>query len=92
MNQVYDRDLLEGALSQMESDALNFAHRFIKDGMVRMRYINQTKNWLKNTEQVLFLVQFLQRMQPNKSRPSETKSLKPNVYEQVTLAKQWLLS
>ncbi len=43
MNQVYDRDLLEGALSQMESDALNFAHRFIKDGMVRMRYINQTK-------------------------------------------------
>jgi hypothetical protein len=43
MNQVYDRSLLEGSLSQMESAALNFAHRFINDGKVRMSYINQTK-------------------------------------------------
>lgn len=43
MAQVYDRSLLEGSLSQMESAALNFAHRFINDGKVRMSYINQTR-------------------------------------------------
>jgi len=43
MNQVYDRSLLEGSLSQMESAALNFAHRFINDGKVRMSYISQTR-------------------------------------------------
>lgn len=43
MNQVYDRSLLEGSLSQMESTATNFAHRFINDGKVRISYINQTR-------------------------------------------------
>jgi len=43
MNQVYDRSLLEGSLSQMESAALNFAQRFINDGKVRMSYINQIR-------------------------------------------------
>ncbi|MDE8602608.1 hypothetical protein M3I01_006665 [Marinomonas sp. RSW2] len=43
MNQGYDRSMLEGSLSQMESAAMNFAHRFINDGKVRMNYINQTK-------------------------------------------------
>ena len=43
MNQVYDRSLLEGSLSQMESAALNFAHRFINDGKVRVSYINHTR-------------------------------------------------
>ncbi|GAA0371032.1 hypothetical protein GCM10009092_39200 [Bowmanella denitrificans] len=43
MNQVYDRSLLEGSLSQMESAALNFAQRFINDGKVRMSYISQTR-------------------------------------------------
>lgn len=43
MSQVYDRSLLEGSLSQMESVAMNFAHRFINDGKVRMSYINQTR-------------------------------------------------
>ncbi|BBA32788.1 uncharacterized protein sS8_0823 [Methylocaldum marinum] len=43
MNQVYDRSALEGALSEMESVAMNFAHRFISDGKVRMNYINQTR-------------------------------------------------
>ena len=43
MNHVNDRSLLEGSLSQMESAALNFAHRFINDGKVRMSYINQTR-------------------------------------------------
>lgn len=43
MNQVYDRSALEAALSQMESTAMNFAYRFINDGKVRMRYINQTR-------------------------------------------------
>lgn len=43
MDQAYDRSLLEGSLSQMESAALNFAHRFINDGKVRMSYISQTK-------------------------------------------------
>lgn len=43
MNQVYDRSLLEGSLSQMESAALNFAQRFINDGKVRMSYINQAR-------------------------------------------------
>lgn len=42
MNQDYDRSTLEGSLSQMESAAMNFAHRFINDGKVRMNYINQT--------------------------------------------------
>lgn len=43
MNQDYDRSLLEGSLSQMESASLNFAQRFINDGKVRMSYINQTR-------------------------------------------------
>lgn len=43
MNQGYDRSMLEGSLSQMESAAMNFAHRFINDGKVRMSYVNQTK-------------------------------------------------
>lgn len=43
MSQVYDRSLLEGSLSQMESAALNFAYRFINDSKVRMSYINQTR-------------------------------------------------
>lgn len=43
MNQIYDRSYLEGALSQMESAATNFAYRFINDGNVRMNYINQTR-------------------------------------------------
>jgi hypothetical protein len=43
MNQVYDRSVLEGSLSQMESAAVNFAHRFIKDGKARASYISQTK-------------------------------------------------
>lgn len=43
MNQTYDRSLLEASLSQMESAALNFAHRFINDGKVRTSYINQTR-------------------------------------------------
>ncbi|TYK66128.1 hypothetical protein CWS31_007635 [Colwellia echini] len=43
MNRGYDRSMLEGSLSQMESAAMNFAHRFINDGKVRMSYINQTK-------------------------------------------------
>ena len=47
MNQVYDRSTFEGALSQMESAAMNFAHRFINDGKVRMSYINQTRKLAK---------------------------------------------
>jgi len=43
MNTVYDRSVLEGALSQMESTATNFAQRFINDGKVRTSYISQTK-------------------------------------------------
>ncbi len=43
MNEVYDRSVLDGALSQLESTAMNFAHRFISDGKVRMSYINQTR-------------------------------------------------
>jgi hypothetical protein len=43
MNQIYDRNVLEGALSQMESAAMNFAHRFINDGKVRISYIKQTR-------------------------------------------------
>jgi hypothetical protein len=43
MNQDYDRSLLEGLLSQMESAALNFAQRYINDGKVRMNYISQTR-------------------------------------------------
>ena len=43
MNQIYDRSTLEGALSQMESAAINFANRFINDGKVRSRYIDQTR-------------------------------------------------
>lgn len=43
MSEVYDRSLLEGSLSQMESVALNFAHKFINDGKVRASYINQTR-------------------------------------------------
>ncbi len=42
MNQ-YDRSELDAALSQMESLAMNFAHRFINDGNVRLSYINQTR-------------------------------------------------
>jgi hypothetical protein len=40
---LYDRNLLEASLSQMESQALNFAQRFINDSQVRMSYIKQTK-------------------------------------------------
>lgn len=43
MDQPYDRTVLEGALSQMESVALNFAQRFINDGNVRSSYIAQTR-------------------------------------------------
>lgn len=43
MDHVYDRSVLEGSLSQMESAALNFAHRFINDGNVRVSYISQTR-------------------------------------------------
>lgn len=43
MTQVYDRSVLEGTLSQMESAALNFAHRFINDSKVRSSYIYQTR-------------------------------------------------
>lgn len=43
MNQVYDKDILEASLSQMEAAAYNFAHRHIKDGRVRHSYINQTR-------------------------------------------------
>lgn len=43
MNHAYDRSELNAALSQMESAATNFAHRFIKDGKVRISYINKTK-------------------------------------------------
>ena len=43
MSQLYDRSLLEGSLSQMESAAINFALRYINDGKVRMSYINQTR-------------------------------------------------
>lgn len=43
MSLAYDRSKLEGTLSQMESAAMNFAHRFINDGKVRMSYITQTR-------------------------------------------------
>ncbi len=43
MESLYDRNLLEASLSQMESQALNFAQRFINDSQVRMSYIKQTK-------------------------------------------------
>lgn len=43
MSEVYDRNALDGALSQLESAAFNFAHRFINDGRVRMSYIKQTQ-------------------------------------------------
>lgn len=43
MESLYDRNVLEASLSQMESQALNFAQRFINDSQVRMSYIKQTK-------------------------------------------------
>lgn len=43
MSNIDDRNELEVALTVMESEALNFAYRFIKDGNVRISYINQTK-------------------------------------------------
>ena len=43
MEQIYDRTLLEGSLSQMEAAGLNFAHRFINDGNIRASYITQTR-------------------------------------------------
>ncbi|MDY0273210.1 MAG: hypothetical protein RBR37_11990 [Advenella sp.] len=43
MSKVYDRSLLEGALSEMESAAMNFAYRFINDGKIRLNYIHQTR-------------------------------------------------
>lgn len=42
MVQVPDDQILEFALSQMESVAFNFAYRHVKDGQVRKSYINQT--------------------------------------------------
>lgn len=43
MSSLYDRSELETALSQLESAAINFSHRFINDGKVRASYIRQTK-------------------------------------------------
>lgn len=43
MSNIDDRNELEVALTVMESEALNFAYRFINDGNVRISYINQTK-------------------------------------------------
>lgn len=40
---MYDRSVVEAALSQLESTAMNFAHRFINDGKVRMSYMRKTK-------------------------------------------------
>lgn len=43
MSNADDRNELEVSLTVMESEALNFAYRFINDGNVRISYINQTK-------------------------------------------------
>ena len=43
MNQVAECNVLESALSQLESTAVNFAYRFINDGKVRLSYIEQTQ-------------------------------------------------
>ncbi len=44
MERNYDNNNLETSLSQMEVAALNFAHRFITDGRVRLSYIAQVHN------------------------------------------------
>lgn len=43
MSNADDRNELEVSLTVMESEALNFAYRFINDGSVRIGYINQAK-------------------------------------------------
>lgn len=42
-NQHHENQVLETALTQMESAALNFSYRFINDGRVRQSYIDQTR-------------------------------------------------